>query len=85
MKQNVNPVVAAIVIIVAVALAGFFIYRGTSGVSKKQAESIEKTIQSGLAGGGLPPGIAPQQQGPQIQVGAPMPGTPGQAPQPARR
>lgn len=41
MKQSVNPVVAAIVVILLVAVAGFFIWRGSEGTGAAGPEATK--------------------------------------------
>ena len=91
MKQNVPPIVVAIVIVAVLALIGVFYIRGSSG--SKNAADIEKTIQAGLAGGGTqsgagkgpsgpmtgpPPGVMPRPGGnaPPISTMPPLPQAP---------
>lgn len=93
MKKEVSPVVVIVVIVIVVAAIAVYYVRGTAG--GKNAANIEKTIQSGLAGGppggnvgggmtGPPPGVMPRSGGPatpMIQMPS-QPPVPGQQQQP---
>ena len=58
MKQQVNPAVAAVVIIVIVCVAGFFIWKGASGGAGSKAAG-----EPGNAGPFAPGGAALGKQG----------------------
>ena len=63
MKEKVNPAVAAVTIVVLVALASFFIWRGVQGPSGNGTtdpavkESIKKTTQEIPNAAGAAPGM----------------------------
>ena len=89
MKKEVSPVVVIVTIVVVVAAIAFYFVRSTG--AGKNAANIEKTIQSGLAGGppgqnvgqpmtGPPPGVMPRSGGPP----APMIQMPSQPPVPGQ-
>jgi hypothetical protein len=69
MKQQVNPVVAAVVIIAAICAAGFVLWYGNRDKpipdkfvppSQRQAEAMQRMGMGGPGGGGgAPAGMAP--------------------------
>lgn len=67
MKQQINPAVAGLIVVVLIAVVGFFLYKGTGGGSTKG--TMEKGNASPFAPGGAALG-APSSARPQ-------PGRPG--------